>query len=189
MAVVPHPEAAPSVGSLVRTRGRDWVVLSSDHPDVLRLRPLTGSDEDAVGLFWPLEHNLVASSHFSPPDPATAGDSIGGVLLQDAARLSVRNRAAPFRSLGRLTVVPRLTSLSRSSWLYASISCGFSSPMTSRRGQDYRGGNDRPRVARPWRSEAPGCDLSGSFLRTGAAGSSLLDRNIRPTARRVDSHR
>jgi hypothetical protein len=101
------PAALPTVGSLVRTRGRDWVVLASDHPEVLRLRPLTGSENDAIGLFWPLEQSLVDSSHFAPPDPATAGDSIGGVLLGDAARLSIRNGAAPFRSLGRLTVVPR----------------------------------------------------------------------------------
>jgi SNF2 family DNA or RNA helicase len=99
--------ALPSVGSLVRTRGRDWVVLASDHPDVVRLRPLTGSEVDAIGLFWPLEHNLVDSSSFAPPDPSAAGDSIGGILLGDAARLSIRNGAAPFRSLGRLTVVPR----------------------------------------------------------------------------------
>ncbi|MGI8826226.1 MAG: hypothetical protein ACR2JC_11385 [Chloroflexota bacterium] len=101
------PAALPTVGSLVRTRGRDWVVLSSDHPDVVRLRPLTGSEDDAIGLFWPLEHDLVQSSSFAPPDPAAAGDSIGGILLQDAARLSIRNGATPFRSLGRLTVVPR----------------------------------------------------------------------------------
>jgi superfamily II DNA or RNA helicase len=105
--VLATPAALPTVGSLVRTRGRDWVVLSIDHPDVVRLRPLTGSEEDAIGMFWPLEHNLVASSSFAPPDPTAAGDSIGGILLQDAARLSIRNGAAPFRSLGRLTVVPR----------------------------------------------------------------------------------
>ena len=102
------PSAAlPAVGSLVRTRGRDWVVLASDHPRVLRLRPLTGSEEDAIGVFWELEHDLVESSRFAPPDPTTAGDFLGGILLQDAARLSIRNGAAPFRSLGRLTVVPR----------------------------------------------------------------------------------
>jgi len=101
------PTALPAVGSLVRTRGRDWVVLASDHPRVLRLRPLTGSEEDAIGVLWALEHDLVQSSHFVPPDPTTAGDFLGGILLQDAARLSIRNGAAPFRSLGRLTVVPR----------------------------------------------------------------------------------
>ena len=69
--------APPTVGSLVHTRGRDWVVLSSDHPEVLHLRPLTGTDDDVIGVFWLLEHDLVASSHFAPPDPDTAGDSAG----------------------------------------------------------------------------------------------------------------
>ena len=105
--VLATPTPQPTVGSLVHTRGRDWVVLSSDITEVLRLRPLTGFESDSIGLFWPLEHNLVESSSFPPPDPSTAGDSIGGLLLQDAARLSIRNGAAPFRSLGRLTVVPR----------------------------------------------------------------------------------
>jgi len=82
-------------------------VLASDHVDVLHLRPLTGSDADTIGVFWPLEHELVRSSHFLPPDPTAGGDSIGGILLQDAARLSIKNGAVPFRSLGRLTVVPR----------------------------------------------------------------------------------
>lgn len=85
------PAAFPVVGSLVRTRGRDWVVLSSDHLDVVRLRPLTGSDDDAIGVFWPLEHELVESSSFSRPDPSAAGDSIGGIPLGHAARLSIRN--------------------------------------------------------------------------------------------------
>jgi hypothetical protein len=52
-----------------------WVERTSDHPQVVRLRPLTGSEEDATGLFWPLEYELVESSHFAPPDPTMAGDS------------------------------------------------------------------------------------------------------------------
>jgi len=95
--VLARPAALPAVGSLVRTRGLDCVVLSSDHPDVLRLRPLTRSENDAIGVFRPLEHELVQSSHFAPPVPTTAGDSIGEVLLQDATRLAIRNDAAPFR--------------------------------------------------------------------------------------------
>jgi hypothetical protein len=96
------PAALPAVGSLVRTRGRDWVVLSSDHADVVWLRQLTGSDEDASGVFWPLEREAVHSSSFAPPDPSVAGDSIGCILLQDAARVSIWNGAAPFRSPRRL---------------------------------------------------------------------------------------
>lgn len=98
---------SPTVGSLVHARGRDWIVLASPHPDVLRLRPLTGTEEDAVGLFLPLEGAEVRPATFAPPDPTRAGDATGGLLLRDAARLSICNGAAPFRSLGRVAVRPR----------------------------------------------------------------------------------
>jgi len=94
-------------GSLVRARSRDWVVLPSAEPDVLRLRPLAGGDEEGVGLFLPLEGRDVVATTFGPPDPALAGDATGGLLLRDAARLSLRASAAPFRSLGRISVAPR----------------------------------------------------------------------------------
>ncbi len=94
-------------GSLVRARGRDWVVLPSAEPDVLRLRPLAGGDEEGVGLFLPLEGREVVATTFGPPDPAQAGDATGSLLLRDAARLSLRAGAAPFRSLGRISVAPR----------------------------------------------------------------------------------
>jgi len=94
-------------GSLVRTRGRDWVVLPSREPNVLKLRPLTGGENEAIGLFVPLDGHTVASTSFAPPDAALAGDAVGAGLLLDAARLSLRSGAAPFRSLGRISVVPR----------------------------------------------------------------------------------
>jgi superfamily II DNA or RNA helicase len=105
MAITTQHRYAP--GSLVRARGRDWVVLPAEEPDVLRLRPLTGRDEDEAGLFWPLEGHEVATTHFPPPEPDLAGDASGAQLLCDAARLSLRSGAAPFRSLGRIAVRPR----------------------------------------------------------------------------------
>lgn len=98
---------AHAAGSLVRTRGRDWVVLPSREPDVLKLRPLTGGENEAIGVFLPLEGNTVTSTSFAPPDTALAGDAVGARLLLDAARLSLRSGAAPFRSFGRISVVPR----------------------------------------------------------------------------------
>jgi hypothetical protein len=47
-------ETSRSVGSLVNARGRDWVVLPSQDPDLLRLRPLTGTEEEGIGVFLPL---------------------------------------------------------------------------------------------------------------------------------------
>ncbi|GIW10811.1 MAG: helicase [Dehalococcoidia bacterium] len=95
----------PAVGSLVSVRKRDWVVLPADEPDIVRLRPLTGSEEDAVGVLLPLER--VEPSQFPKPDPQAAWDTQGGLLLLDAARLTLRDGAAPFRSLGRLSFTPR----------------------------------------------------------------------------------
>src|SRR6266542_222551 len=94
-------------GSLVRTRGRDWVVLPSRETNVLKLRPLTGSESESIGVFLPLEADAVEATEFEPPDPGLAGDSTGARLLLDAARLSLRSGAAPFRSFGRISVVPR----------------------------------------------------------------------------------
>jgi len=94
-------------GSLVSARGREWVVLSSTEPDVLRRRPLTGGDGDEVGLYVPLEGKRVRPATLDEPDPGRAGDATGVMLLFDAARLSLRSGAAPFRSLGRISVVPR----------------------------------------------------------------------------------
>jgi SNF2 family DNA or RNA helicase len=97
---------APQVGSLVSARGRDWIVLPPPLPDVLQLRPLTGTEQEATGLYLPLGEPW-SPSEFTPPDPATAGGITGGRLLLDAARIALRDGAAPFRSLGRLSVTPR----------------------------------------------------------------------------------
>src|SRR5438874_6438730 len=96
-----------SVGSLVRVRGRDWVVIQSPEPEVVFLRPLTGAEDETIGVFLPLEGSEIQPSSFAPPDPKHAGDATGAQLLLDAARLSLRSGATPFRSLGRLSVAPR----------------------------------------------------------------------------------
>jgi superfamily II DNA or RNA helicase len=94
-------------GSLVTARGREWVVLPTTEPDVLRVRPLTSGDGKEVGLFLPLERAGIRPASFSDPDPQRAADATGVMTLFDAARLSLRSGAAPFRSLGRISVSPR----------------------------------------------------------------------------------
>lgn len=49
----------------------------------------------------------MCEASFPPPDLACMGDFEAGALLRDAARLSLRSGAGPFRSLGRLGVRPR----------------------------------------------------------------------------------
>lgn len=95
------------VGSLVRCRAREWVVVPSDAPDVLMLRPLGGVAAETCGIYLPLEGHAVEPASFAPPDPALAGDVVAGQLLRDAARLLVRSGAGPFRSLGQVGVRPR----------------------------------------------------------------------------------
>lgn len=105
MAVMRTNVHAP--GALVRARGRNWVVLPSDEEDVVRLRPIDSSDAEPVGIYLPLEPHAIEPSEYPPPDPENAGDLTGALLLRDAVRLGLRSGAGPFRSMGRLSVVPR----------------------------------------------------------------------------------
>ncbi|MCH7645931.1 MAG: hypothetical protein IH788_01890, partial [Nitrospinae bacterium] len=76
-----------SPGSLVKARGRDWIVLPELDPDVLRVRPLTSAHQAEEGLFLPLEGAQVHPASFVDPDPAHCGDATGVMTLFDAARL------------------------------------------------------------------------------------------------------
>lgn len=94
-----------AVGSLVHTRGRDWVVLPPDASDCLLLRPLGGNDNEIVGIFPTLEP--VRSASFTLPDPTDLGDARTCDLLRDAVRLGFRATSGPFRSFGHIAVEPR----------------------------------------------------------------------------------
>ena len=94
-------------GSLVTARERDWIVLPQEEPDIVRLRPIDGGEEDAIGVHVGLEPDALRSATYRPPDPALARGSAPGRLLHDAARLRLRSGAGPFRSMGHLSVSPR----------------------------------------------------------------------------------
>lgn len=94
-----------AVGSLVRARGREWVVLPGSADDLLMVRPLGGTEEEVTGLLTGLEP--VESASFELPDPAHPGDYRSSRLLRDAVRFGFRSSAGPFRSFGRLAVEPR----------------------------------------------------------------------------------
>src|SRR5689334_9986509 len=55
-------------GSLVRARDREWIVLPGSTAEVLRLRPLSGSEEDVALLHTRLEPDLTPAL-FPPPTP------------------------------------------------------------------------------------------------------------------------
>ncbi|MBC7246316.1 MAG: DEAD/DEAH box helicase [Actinobacteria bacterium] len=98
------------VGSIVRCRERDWVVMPSYQEDVVMLRPLAGGEEEVCGVSLHLGKygiDVITSADFPLPEPEEAGDATSVGLLFDAARLILRDGAGPFRSLGRVSVRPR----------------------------------------------------------------------------------
>lgn len=94
-----------AVGSLVRARDREWVVLPGSASDLILLRPLGGTDDEVTGILPEIE--TVTSATFAPPDPTRPGDYRSGRWLRDAVRLGFRASAGPFRSFARLNFDPR----------------------------------------------------------------------------------
>lgn len=96
-------------GSLVTLRNRPWVVQPSEDADLLLLKPLGGSDNEITGIFKPLanEADKPQTYNFVKPSEKDLGDFTSAKLLYNAARLSFRNAAGPFRCLGKLSFRPR----------------------------------------------------------------------------------
>src|SRR5437867_17497 len=94
-----------AVGSLVKARDREWVVLPESDEQLLVLRPLGGTEDEVTGIYVPLER--VEAAHFDLPNPELLGDYRSCRMLRDAVRLGFRSSAGPFRSFARITVEPR----------------------------------------------------------------------------------
>ena len=94
-------------GSLIEARGREWIVLSGSTSDTLRVRPVTGSDDDQTLIHVPLEVEPVRDARFPLPDASQLGGQDSALLLRDALLLSLRRGAGPFRSFGQISVEPR----------------------------------------------------------------------------------
>ena len=94
-------------GDLISARGREWIVLSKPGEGLIRVRPLSGSEEDAVVIAPRLERLPVHSSSFSPPTADQLDTQDAARMLADALRLSLRRGAGPFRSAAHLGVEPR----------------------------------------------------------------------------------
>lgn len=102
-------------GSIVRCRNRDWVLLPSDSGEVYLLRPLTGATDEVVAVDrrlsdivgYDLPEERVRSATFPLPTTDDLADAASAHLLWQAARLTLREGATPFRSLGRISIRPR----------------------------------------------------------------------------------
>lgn len=95
---------APAVGSLVRARGREWVVLPGTTQEFLLLQPLGGGSDDVTGVF---PDEGVEPASFPPPSADDLGDAVSADLLRTALRVGFTSSAGPFRSLAGLAVTPR----------------------------------------------------------------------------------
>ncbi len=98
-------QSLPQSGTLIRARGREWVVLPESDASLLRIRPLGGLDEEETVLLPSIESYEPAV--FPLPGESDLGDAFSARLLRDAARISTRAAAGPFRSFGRISVEPR----------------------------------------------------------------------------------
>lgn len=83
-------------------------MLPESTAELLMLRPVGGLDEEVAGILLAIEP--VESATFRLPGREDLGDFTSGRLLRDAARLSTRAAAGPFRSFGRIAVSPAPTS-------------------------------------------------------------------------------
>lgn len=103
-------------GTIVSIRNRNWVLLPQEDPNIYLLRPLTGAmDEvvaihkglaDLIGYTLPMER--LTSATFPLPSVDDLSDAASAHLLWQAARLTLREGASPLRSLGRISIRPRV---------------------------------------------------------------------------------
>lgn len=104
----PSPRASRwTPGSLVKARGREWIVLSGSDAEVLRVRPVSGSEEDQTFIHLELEADPVTDASFPKPEANQKAGHDAALLLRDALVLSLRRGAGPFRSFGQIAIEPR----------------------------------------------------------------------------------
>ena len=104
-----------NVGSIVKFRDRNWVVLPSTRDHVYRLRPLTGIMDDVVEVHEFISHLIgytipeerLSPAQFPPPSAESISDSLSARLFWQAARLTLREGAAPLRCLANISIRPR----------------------------------------------------------------------------------
>jgi hypothetical protein len=88
----PASTAPFQVGMLVKARGREWVVLPSEDPEVPIVRPLTGSEREVCGIYRPLEGEQVEAASFPP---------LGTMALSASSMPAKRGRSGAARRSSR----------------------------------------------------------------------------------------
>jgi len=103
-----------AVGSLVKTRGREWVVLPESEDDLLILRPLGGTEDEVAGIC----PSLRKSSQPSSTCPTRIGWRLSFLSPSERCRpFGLSIKCGAFRCFGKIavdlgpTVVPLLLAL------------------------------------------------------------------------------
>jgi len=99
------------IGTIVKARGREWVVRPGSTDWLVRLRPLGGGSIEETAILTSLEK--VESASFALPDPERVGDFRSCRLLRDAARFSTRSGPAPSGASRASASIPVPSSSSR----------------------------------------------------------------------------
>lgn len=96
-------------GKMIRLRGREYIVLPSADEDIMLVKPLGGSDDEATGIYLPLNapEDKWTEATFPRPGVDDINDFETAKLLFDASRLSFRHASGPFRSMAKLSFRPR----------------------------------------------------------------------------------
>ena len=82
-------------GSIVSCRDRQWVVLPSEIEEIIRLRPLSGNEDEIAGIYRQLGVEQIEAASFPLPNPKQVRDHTAALLLMNAARLLLRSGAGP----------------------------------------------------------------------------------------------
>jgi hypothetical protein len=73
----------PTPGKLISLRGREWIVLPSADDELLLVKPLGGSDDEATGIYLPLAapEDQWQDASFPEPHPDDINDFETAKLL------------------------------------------------------------------------------------------------------------
>lgn len=97
-------------GALVRLRQRDWVVLPSNDPELLLVKPMGGSEEETTGIYLPLAlpEDRPEPSQFPHPTAEDLGHFDRPAALQRLPALIGILTARPSKgetSIGKITAI------------------------------------------------------------------------------------
>ncbi len=95
-------------GMHVWVRERDWVLLPSDDPDLLLLKPRVGTEQDNIGIYLPLdfEDDYPEITSFAKPGPGDLGDFSFAKYIADAYQFLPSSKWIPFRCLEKFKFLP-----------------------------------------------------------------------------------